>query len=301
VKDSRVAIQMTGSTVPRRQLGRSLRDARLRARFTVRAAAKTLEWSEAKMWRIETGQVSMRSHDVETMCRVYGVEPDLTDALTALALETKTRGWWHSYRDVIPEWFDIFIALEGAARELRTYETVLVPGLCQTGDYARMVIGRSRVPITSEELDRRVLVRMHRQSIVTRGTDPVQLDVVLNEAVVRRPLGDRRMMAAQCRHLAELSELDNVTVRIVPDDAEMHLGMNSGPFTILRFPVTGDGKELEPATVYVDGYTGALYLDRPTEVERFDAVFADLLVTIRDETGQRSRALLLDAMREHGR
>lgn len=86
---------ITGSTVPRRQLGRYLRDLRGRARLTVRAAAGALEWSEAKIWRIETGQTGMRSHDVETMCRIYGAPLDTTEALTALAKETKARGWWH--------------------------------------------------------------------------------------------------------------------------------------------------------------------------------------------------------------
>ena len=296
-----MAVQMIGSTVPRRQLGRSLREARMQARFTVRAAAKALEWSEAKIWRIETGQVSMRTLDVEAMCRVYGVAPDLTEALKALASETKARGWWHAYDDVIPDWFDIFVALEGAAREMRIYESVLVPGLCQTSAYARVVLAADYADITQEELERRVLVRMQRQSLVTRGADPVELDVVLDETVVRRPIGGPQVMAAQCRQLLQLADLDNVTVRVVPEAAGMHRGIDSGPFTIMRFPRTGDGGELEPPTVYAEGYTGALYLDQPHQVARFDAVFESLLATMRDEGGKRSRALLVDAMREHGR
>lgn len=295
-----MAVQMIGSTVPRRQLGRALREARMQGRFTVRAAAKALEWSEAKMWRIETGQVSMRTLDVEAMCRVYGVAPDLTEALKGLASETKARGWWHDYGDAIPEWFDIFVALEGACREMRAYESVLVPGLCQTGEYARVVLAADYAELSPDELERRVLVRMHRQSLVTRGTDPVVLDIVLNETVLRRPIGGPRVMAAQCRHLIELVELSNVTVRVVPDAVGMHRGINSGPFTIMRFPITGDGTELEPPTVYVEGYTGALYLDQPHQVARFDAVFADLLANMRDENGQRGKARLIDAMRGHG-
>jgi|SRR5580658_9122659 transcriptional regulator with XRE-family HTH domain len=93
--------QTTGSTVPRRQLGRYLRDLRQQQRLTVRSAADRLEWSEAKIWRIETGQVSLRSLDVEAMCKIYGAQADLTQALMGLAKETKARGWWHSYGDVI--------------------------------------------------------------------------------------------------------------------------------------------------------------------------------------------------------
>jgi transcriptional regulator with XRE-family HTH domain len=295
-----VAVEMTGSTVPRRQLGRSLREARLQARMTVRASAKALEWSEAKMWRIETGQVSMRAHDVETMCRVYGVPDRMTEVLKGLAKETKARGWWHSYGDVIPSWFDVFVALEGAASEMRMYESELVPGLFQTSAYTRAVIGRRHPGADPDDLERRVLLRMHRQSLVTRVTDPTRLDVVLNEAVLRRPVGDRGVMAAQCRQLAELSELPNVTIRVVPFTAGWHLGCDSGPFTILRFPTDGDGRELEPPTVYVQGYTGALYLDQPREVAGFDRVFTEVTRTIRDESGERSRALIREAAREHG-
>ena len=291
---------MLGSTVPRRQLGRGRREARMAARMTVRAAAKALEWSEAKMWRIETGQVSMRSHDVQTMCRVYGVPDGMAEVLTGLAKETRARGWWHSYGDVIPSWFDVFVALEGAASELRGYESELVPGLFQTAAYARIVLGSDPAGVDADELERRVLLRMQRQSLITRPTDPARLDVVLNEAVLRRPVGDREVMASQCRHLVELSELPNVTLRVAPFAAGMHGGGNSGPFTILRFPTSGDGRELEPPTVYVEGYTGSRYLDQPGEVGRFDDVFDGMVRTIRDESGERSKALLREAAREHG-
>jgi transcriptional regulator with XRE-family HTH domain len=99
----------TGSTVPRRQLGRYLRDMRNRARLTVRAAAAALEWSEAKIWRIETGQTSMRSLDVEQVCRIYGATSEETETLMALAKETKAKGWWLSYSDVINEGFVAFL------------------------------------------------------------------------------------------------------------------------------------------------------------------------------------------------
>lgn len=291
--------EMHGSTVPRRQLGRSVREARVAAGFTVRAAAKALEWSDTKIWRIETGQVSIRSFDVAAMCEVYGVRPDLTDALKALSKETKARGWWHSYGDAIPDWFDVYVALEGAASEILGYESSLVPGLCQTAAYARTILSTGTIGLTPDEVERRTLVRMHRQSLVTRAVDPVRLDLVIDEAAIRRPVGGPGVMAAQCHHLAELSERDNVTIRVVPVEAGAHHGISSGPFRILRFPVRGDGTPLEPPTVYVEGYTGALYLDEPDKVARFDTVFTDLLATIRDEHADRSRALLRGATKEH--
>src|SRR6476469_5971846 len=123
------AITTTGSTVPRRQLGRYLRDLRNKSRLTVRAAGAQLEWSEAKIWRIETGQTSLRSLDVEAMCKVYGAPAEQVGPLANLARETKARGWWTEYSDVIAEGFDVYIGLEEAAGRLYTYENELVPGL----------------------------------------------------------------------------------------------------------------------------------------------------------------------------
>src|ERR1035437_5097466 len=155
--------ETTGSTVPRRQLGRYLRDLRNRQKIPVKRAAEMLEWSEAKIWRIETGQTSLRSLDVEAMCRLYAAPPDLTQALMGLAKETKARGWWHAYGDVIPEGFDVYIGLEEAASQLSWYEPELVPGILQTEGYARTLIHTHNPGIDDEETSRRVHVRMARQ------------------------------------------------------------------------------------------------------------------------------------------
>lgn len=282
----------TGSTVPRRQLGRHLRDLRGQARLTVRAAALKLEWSEAKMWRIETGQTSLRSLDVEAMCKIYGAPDELRVALMGLAKETKARGWWHSYGDVIPEGFDLFIGLEEAASDIVWYESELVPGLLQTADYARTIISAPNLDKSDEEIERRVQLRIARRALLTRVTEPARLNVVLNEAVLRRQVGGSAVMAEQLRHLLKIGERANVSVRVVPFSAGLHRGVMSGPFGILRFPLNGDGTPTEPPTVYVDGYTGALYLDKPSEVAHYDAAFDDIWnATLDDQT---SRALITE-------
>ena len=291
-----MAVETTGSTVPRRQLGRYLRELRNRERLTVKAAAEKLEWSEAKMWRIETGQTSLRSLDVEAMCRIYGAPADLTEALMGLAKETKARGWWHAYGDVIPEGFDVYIGLEEAASQLAWYESELVPGLLQTEDYARTLIEADNPGFDAEEISRRVHVRMARQPLVHRATAPLQLSVVLNEGILRRPVGGPTVMSAQLARLAEVSERPNVSVRVVPFSAGLHGGMLSGPFVILRFPLNGDGRESEPATVYVDGFTGALYLDKPNEVDRYAQAFDSVWAMALNES--QSRTLIRQAAKE---
>jgi transcriptional regulator with XRE-family HTH domain len=265
--------ETTGSTVPRRQLGRYLRDLRNRQHMTVKTAAEELEWSETKIWRIETGQTSLRSHDVELMCRIYSAPGDLTEALKGLAKETKSKGWWQAYGDVIPENFDVYLGLEEAATGLAWYEPELVPGLLQTESYARAIITADNPDVPEEEISRRVQLRIERQALIRRDTAPLELRVALNESVLRRPVGSREVMADQLDALAQAAELPNVTLRVVPFSTGLHHGLMTGPFVILRFPVNGDGQDSEPPTVYVDGFTGALFLDKAHEIERFSDAF----------------------------
>lgn len=283
-----MADTLTGSTVPRRQLGRYLRDLRNAAGLTVKAAARALEWSEGKMWRIETGQTSLRSLDVENMCRIYKADQSITEALMGLAKETKAKGWWQSYGDAVPEWFDLYIGLEAAASGFRKYEAELVPGLFQTEDYARSIIRPEHPDESDAEIDRRVRLRLERQAILRRPIDPPAVEVALSETVLRRAVCGAEAMAAQLDHLADASEeLPTVKVRVVPFTVAYHPGMVTGAFTILRFPVNGGGHESEPPTVYADGYTGALYLDKPGEVARYQQAFGDLWDVSLDESTSR--------------
>lgn len=289
---------MTGSTVPRRQLGRYLRDLRNAAGLTVKDAARGLEWSEAKMWRIETGQTSLRSLDVEVMCRIYGARAETTKALMSLAKETKAKGWWQAYGDAVPEWFDLFVGLEAAASRLFEYEQVLVPGLFQTEDYARTLIRADHPDEDDREIERRVRLRMGRQAILGRPIDPPELRVALNESVLLHTVGGAAVMAAQLGRLDTVSELPNVRLRVVRFSAGLHLGIMSGSFTILRFPLNGGGGESEPPTVYAELFTGSVYLDKPGEIERYSEAFSGIWEQALDESS--SRELIRQAREELG-
>jgi transcriptional regulator with XRE-family HTH domain len=282
-----MAESQTGSTVPRRQLGRYLRELRGGAGLTVRAAAKELERSEPTLWRIESGLVSVRSLDVEQMCRLYGATADMTKALMALARETKAKGWWQTYGDVVPEWFDLFVGLEAAATRMAEYEHSVVPGLFQSEGYARTIIAADNPGETGDEIDRRVQLRMGRQAILRRPIDPPALQVVLRESVLTTPVGGATIMADQLLHLAGLAEQANVSLRVIPASAGYHPGIVTGSFTVLRFPLNGGGVDSEPPTIYQEMYTGALYLDKPDEVKRFDAAFGAIWDRSLDETASR--------------
>jgi hypothetical protein len=248
------------------------------------------------LWRIETGQVSVRSLDVEQMCRLYGASDEMTKALMALAKETKARGWWQAYGDVVPEWFDLYVGLEAAASRISWYESELVPGLFQTPDYAHALLRLDQHDAQDDEIGRYVQLRMERQAILRRPVDPPLLRVVLRESILRCPVGGAAVMAGQLGRLAEASEFPNVSLRVVPFAAGLHHGMMSGPFEILRFPVNGGGLESEPPTVYADVYTGAIYLDKPHEVARYDRAFEAVWETALGDS--ESRDLIRQAAEE---
>ncbi|MGP3966637.1 helix-turn-helix domain-containing protein [Streptomyces sp. 6N223] len=278
--------------MPRRQLGRYLRELRESARMSVRLVAEQLEWSTPRIWRIETGQIAMRSLDVRNMCELYGAPEETTKALMGLAKETKAKGWWHAYGDVIPEGFNLYVGLEEAAVSHASYESELVPGLLQTEGYARDIIHTHYPHLSDEGVEGRVQLRMDRQALLTRVTAPLDLRVALSETTLRRPVGGPKVMAHQLAHLVYMSELPNVALRVVPFAAGAHIGVLSGPFVILRFPLKTDGSETEPPVVYVDGYTGGLYLDKPQEIEQYDGAFRGIWEAALDE--QASRRLIAE-------
>ncbi|WBB97379.1 helix-turn-helix transcriptional regulator [Solwaraspora sp. WMMA2080] len=263
---------LLNSSVPRRQLGRELRRLRERlARVPQTTAARELDWSATKLLRMERGEVPIRAEDVVLLCELYGADLKTVEALAALAPKTKEKGWWHDYAS-IPSWFELFIGLEEAASHLRAFHTELVPGVLQTREYATAVFARSPLRLSPEVIEQRVAVRLQRAQLLTR-MEPIlpRFDIVLDEALVRRPAGSGAIMAAQLRRLAEASELPNVSIRLIPFSAGIHGGTLSRAFTMLDFPA-----ELEPTTVYVEGLTGALFLDRPDEAERYTIAFDDL-------------------------
>jgi transcriptional regulator with XRE-family HTH domain len=287
-----------GPTVPRRQLGRHLRALRNQAKLTTKLAAQALEWSEPKLWRIETGQTALRSLDVEAMCRVYGATADVTQGLMVLARETRTAGWWHPHDDVIPDWLDLYLGLEEAASRLQRYDPELVPGLLQTAAYAREVIMADQPDPGEAEVTGRVQARLARQALLIRVTAPLTAEVLLGEAVLRRLVGGPQVMAEQLDQLADAALLPNVSIRVVPLRARLHRGVLSGPFAILRFPVNGDGQESEPPVVYVAGFTGALYLEQPAEIQRYQEVYTGISAAALDEPA--SRTLIRQAALEYG-
>ncbi|MFF3865443.1 helix-turn-helix domain-containing protein [Micromonospora sp. NPDC001898] len=264
-----------GSTVPRRRLGKALRDLRTEAGITLDAAAEALECSRQKVWRIESGLGSVRGLDVRAMCELYEAATPLTQALAALAGETKAKGWWHAYGDAIPDWFELYVGLESAASRIRRYDESLIPGLLQTRGYAHAVY-QHRAEVTEEERERLVQVRLQRQSLLTRRLPAApEMKVVISEGALLRIVGDRPTMAEQLRHLLEVGERKSVSIRVLPLSAGLHRGVEAGTFVMLEFPL-GNRATPEPPVIYSESWTGALYLDRPDEFAAYEKVWGSL-------------------------
>jgi transcriptional regulator with XRE-family HTH domain len=265
----------TGSSVPRRQLGRYLKRSREEAQISLEAAARDLEWSRARMYRIEAGQTSVRSLDVEQMCKLYGTTPEMTEALTALAKESKSRGWWQAYGEVLPDWFELYVGLEAAASRIRQYAMGLIPGLLQTSEYAEAVF-RNFPANTESDIEQKIAFRNDRQRLLTRRRPAAPtLDVILAEDLLRRPIADLDGWQRQLAHLANVTRAAKVSVRLLPSALGPYRASVTGGFVILDFPTAGT-RTPEPTTIYSENLTGALYLDKPKEVATYVEVWQAL-------------------------
>jgi hypothetical protein len=262
----------SGPTALRILLGAHLRRLREAQGVSREDAGWEIRASESKISRMELGRVGFKERDVADLLSLYGVDDEDERArLFTLARQANSPGWWHRYGDVLPNWFQSYLGLEASAGLIRTYEVQFVPGLLQTEGYARAVVllghGRAR----PEEIDRRVALRMHRQAILDRA-EPVQLWAVVDEAVLRRPIGGSEVMRAQLEGLLEATSRPNVRLQIVPFTAGGHSAAG-GAYTILRFP----DQEL-PDVVYIEQLTSALYLDKRDDVEHYLAAMERLCV-----------------------
>jgi hypothetical protein len=237
-----------------------MREAR---RVTLSEAGDVIRASHSKMSRLETGRVGFKDRDIADLLTFYGVtDEEERESLRALARQANAPGWWHDYSDVLPSWLEPYVGLEEVASQVRAYQVQFVPGLLQTEDYARAVtlLGHGSDPI--RQVDMRVGLRMARQQMLGRP-DPPNVWMVLDEAILRRPIGDRAVMRGQLEHLLEASERQNLTIQLIPFQAGGHAAAG-GAFTILRF-----AEPDLPDVVYLEQLTSALYLDKPETVDRY--------------------------------
>lgn len=251
------------ATALRVVLGRRLQDLREAAGLSFEEAGRALDVTHATIRRMEKAQVGLKVPYVEKLLRIYGItEQEEIDAFLALVREANRPGWWHRYRDVLPEWFSAFVSLEAEADQIRAYEPHYVPGLLQTEAYATTVL-RSGLPhAPAAEIERLVSLRLARQEILNRPQPPL-LWIVLDETVLRRPIGHPNVMRGQLTRLIEATAASHVRLQIMPFSAGPHPAMY-GPFHLFRFPVP----ELSDIAC-AENLVGAAYFDQRDDVSTF--------------------------------
>jgi transcriptional regulator with XRE-family HTH domain len=263
------ADELRGPTVLRMILGSQLHRLREAAGVTPDQAAWELRASRSKISRMEHGRVRFKDRDVADLLTLYGITDEkLRARMLATAQDANAPGWWSKYGDLLPDWFEEYLGLEGAASVIRAFELQFVHGLFQTEAYARAVtlLGHKTAP--AEEIDRRVSLRIKRQDILA-SPEPPQVWSVMDESVLRRPVGGRAVMRAQLDRLAEMARLPQVTIQVIPFGGG-HAAAG-GSFTLLRFAEP----EL-PDVVYIEQLTSALYLDDRQDIDHYLEVMNDL-------------------------
>ncbi|WP_327400147.1 helix-turn-helix domain-containing protein [Streptomyces sp. NBC_01288] len=274
-------------TVGQVVLGRRLQELREAAGIKREEAAQVLRVAPATVRRMEMAEVALKVPYVQVLLTTYGVPEEETDAFVALTEEANQPGWWQRFHDVLPEWFSLYVSLEGAAGLIRSYEPHFVPGLLQTEDYARAVLEAGTIGQTGPEtIERHVSLRMARQGLLERDNPP-HLWVIMDETVLRRPVSMRgEVMREQLDRLLEFGERDRVTLQVAEFDNGPHPGTYA-PFSLFRFTEP----EL-PDMVFTEYLTGALYLDSRTEVSAHLEVLDHM--TAHAASAQRTKKILRD-------
>jgi transcriptional regulator with XRE-family HTH domain len=255
--------QLAGGFVLRLLLGAQLRRFREAADITPEQAGHEIRASRSKISRMESGHVGFKKRDINDLLTLYGVTDERQRSrILSIAEQASQPDWWNGYSDVLPGWFENYLGLESAAATIRSFETQFVPGLFQTGDYARAVTQLGHQASSADEIGRRVGLRLKRQHLLTRSAPP-RIWSVMDEAVLRRPIGGPAVLHAQLRRLIEAAAMPQVTLQVVPFSRGGHAGA-SGSFSILRFT---EQDLLD--VVYVEQLTSALYLEQRSDVEHY--------------------------------
>ncbi|WP_330229573.1 helix-turn-helix domain-containing protein [Nocardia sp. NBC_00508] len=284
-----------GSTLPRRALGRQLRKLRERNEISQNGAARIIETSPQTYGRLEEGKVTKTTDlIINALANAFRADDVERRLLLDLAQEirqapTSKAGLWRAHADVIPKAFNHFLGLEESASHVVSWQTTLVPGLLQTREYRRALVWAEHPDMPPEEVERVLDLVVKRQELLTNSD--FRFDAILSEAVLHYLVGGPGVTSDQFRHLVELSEIPNVSVRIVPFTAKSPVGLLTRSFVMFGFGPLPTSKQIEPPVVYVEGFVGDLYLERDVEVTQYVDVSQKLADVALPEAA--SRDLLL--------
>ncbi|MFH9095763.1 transcriptional regulator [Streptomyces sp. CS227] len=257
-------------TARRIGLGHALRQMRKEAGLTLAQAVDGLPFDESTLQRVETGWKSFRqgSH-LRALLERYGIEDEEEiDRLVTLQREGASREWWTGVSTSLLSGMPRFLGVESAAREIRIFHPTAVPGLLQTEAYASAVhhVHKPIDETTTEFVHESVRLRMKRQEVLTRESDPLKLWAILYEPALRYPMGDPAVMRGQYERIAELALRDNITIQVLPPSEGGYVAFHD-----VNIMVLSDGL---PTTAQTDtAWFTVAVSDKPKEVLRFSRMF----------------------------
>ncbi|MGV9674982.1 helix-turn-helix domain-containing protein [Nocardia sp. NPDC003482] len=287
-----------GSTIARRALGRQLEKLRKAAEFSQNRAAKIIGISPQTMARLEDGLSVPSTNDLymNALCDHYNVPDDQRRTILAMAREARASsrnggGWWRAHMDRPADDFDPRVFLDDAALRLTAWHVILLPEIVQTLDYQRAVAWTACPNLPSREIDERLERSAKRQGRLEDSAFAVE--IFLSEAAVREEWGGPAVMAEQRRHLIEIGQRSNVSIRLVPFETRGHLGALVGSFALLEFPLLPHTRFVERPIVHIEQYTGDLYLERTAEVDRYKSAITELRRVALSESDSAARILAI--------
>lgn len=256
----------------RRRLGAELKSLREAAKVSVKAAAEHLECSTAKISRLETGKGVPYRRDVRDLLDLYGVTDEfVVDQALEWAEVGQTRAWWDKYGDLrrADPPLDRLIQLEASASRSLSFHSNLVPALVQTEGYARAVLHALNPGATDAALEEKVRIRLERQQVLARKPKPLYMTAVLDEAILRRPIGDHEVMREQLDVIRSAVEDQNspVTIRVLPFEAGGHQGL-TGSFRIFDF-----ADDADQDVVIIEHVNGSVILEVDEDVAQYRLIF----------------------------
>lgn len=254
----------------KRTIALSLKKWRLESGLPQKDAAVRLDRTTQHISNLEAGQIPTAA-DLELLLDYYGKADRIVFMRELLSAARKARNWWMGMSGAVPKWFDLFLGLESGAVELSSFDTVVVPGLLQTRNYATAVL-EGDPDLSKDEVQKLVDVRMGRQHIL-QGDDPVYLHVVLEESVLHRLRGNRAIMLEQLGHLLEVSHQPRIDIQVLPFDAGANPAQDSGAFIAMKFPPEMEG---DPGLVYLELLTGGHYFEKPEEIAEYQRALTRL-------------------------
>jgi transcriptional regulator with XRE-family HTH domain len=224
--------------------------------------------NEGTLYRLETARARPQRRTLVALLDLYGVSGDARTGLLDIAKSADDQGWLRPYHAELPEEYAAYISFEAEARAVRNYESLFIPGLLQTEDYARAVISGTLPLATSTEVEQRVQARMERQARLS-DTPPLGFWAILDEAAIRRMVGGSAVMRKQLAHLLEAAKQPNITLQVITFDMGAHPGM-PGSFVYMGFDAA------DPELVYVDTLAGDLFLEAEADLSIYASMFDHL-------------------------